>query len=191
MNKIGDIDWKPIKTEYITTNIGQRALAKKYGISLTVLSNKSIAEGWVAERKKYADRCVSSAVRKSARREASHIERLMKATGKALDVAMEAFEDEKQFHRYIITDGIGPGMTETNEREFSKVDTKALKDLTAVIKELTGLMRDFYNLPTPSQAESQRIAAERLELDKRKADTDSTDNDIEVVLSDEIKGWAK
>ena len=104
---------------------------------------------------------------------------------------MEAFEDEKQFNRYIISEGIGGGATETTEREFAKVDTKALKDLTGVLKDLTGLMRDFYNIPTPAQAEAQRIAAARLELDRKKAEADSTDDGVEVVIKGEAEEWAK
>ena len=75
--------------------------------------------------------------------------------------------------------------------EFAKVDPKALKDLTGVLKDLTGLMRDFYNIPTPAQAEAQRIAAARLELDRKKAEADSTDDGVEVVIKGEAEEWAK
>ena len=102
---------------------------------------------------------------------------------------MEAFEDEKQFNRYIVSEGCGDGFSETSEKIFDKVDTKALKDLTGVLKDLTGLMRDFYNIPTPAQAEAQRIAAERLALDKKRAEAgEATDTALEIIgLPEEYK----
>ena len=62
--------------------------------------------------------------------------------------------------------------------------------LTAVLKDLTGLMRDFYNIPTPAQAEAQRIASERLEMDRHKADASNDNlNEIEIVFEAGEEGW--
>ncbi len=187
-----EIDWNAIKTEYITTNTSQRKLAAKYGVSGHAIAERSKAEKWVEQRERYNSRAVAKSIEKSAAKESNRLARLITATTKAIDVAMEAFEDERQFHRYIITEGIGSGATETEEREFAKIDTKALKDLTGVLKDLTGLMRDYYNLPTPAQAEAQRIAAERLEMDKRKAEADAgTDKAVEVIIRGEAEDWAR
>lgn len=191
MAKSGEIDWTAIKTEYITTGINQRELAEKHHIGRSRLTDRCRNEGWVQKRKEYQERCVVKASQKVGNKEVNRLARLMDATSKAIGVAMEAFEDDKQFNRYIISEGIGGGATETEERIYSKVDTKALKDLTGVLKDLTALMRDFYNIPTAAQAEAQRIAAERLELEKRKADADSTDDGIQVVISGEAEEWAK
>lgn len=184
------IDWAQLKTEYVTTRCSYRQLSEKYGVSIAVISKVSKREKWIQLREQYNQKCFMNAQKKIANKEINRLARLITATTKAVDVAVGAFEDEKQFNRYIITEGIGGGATETTEREFAKVDTKALKDLTGVIKDLTALMRDFYNLPTPAQAESQRIAAERLEMDKRKADADRTDDSIHVVLGD-AEEWAR
>lgn len=70
----------------------------------------------------------------------------------------------------------------TEERTYQKVDTKALKDLTGVLKDLTGLVRDLYGIPTQAQAEAQRIAAERLELDRKKAEDGSADTHAELEI---------
>lgn len=45
--------WHDIKTEYITTEISTRAIAKKYGISYSILSKRSAREHWEAARKQY------------------------------------------------------------------------------------------------------------------------------------------
>lgn len=49
-------------------------------------------------------------------------------------------------------------------------------------EDLTGLVRDLYGIPTQAQAEAQRIAAERLELDRKKAEEGSTDTHAELEI---------
>lgn len=92
-----------------------------------------------------------------------------------------------------LTETLIPGVSETKEKIFEKVDTKALRDVVYMLKELTGMMRDFYNIPTPAQAEAQRIAAERLELEKRRVDADTNeDREVGIVIMPEIvKEWSK
>lgn len=182
MAKPNSVDWNPIRTEYITTKCSYRQLSEKYGVSIGNISKTSVREHWKERREQFTKKTFKKAEEKAANQEANRLARLITATTKAIDVAMEAFEDDKQFNRYIVTEGIGGGATETRECEFAKVDTKALKDLTGVLKDLTALMRDFYNIPTPSQAEAQRIAAERLELEKKKAENnEAADTTLEIV----------
>ena len=190
-------DWQKMKSEYITTDISYRKLGQKYGVNSTTISVRGKTEGWVEERKRFRSKTLAKALGKSSEREAGRLARLMDTTSRAIDVAVKAFADEDQFNRYLIEmreEYAAPVIEEdgetaisqrtwTEERTFRKVDTKALKDLTAVLKDLTGLMRDFYNIPTQAQAEAQRIAAERLELEKKKAAADSEERgDITVVL---------
>lgn len=192
MAKKGGVDWAPIRTEYITTKCSYRQLSEKYGVAIGNISKVSIREHWREQREQFVQKAFKKAEEKACNKEANRLARLITATTKAIDVAMEAFEDEKQFNRYIISEGIGGGATETTEREFAKVDTKALKDLTGVLKDLTGLMRDFYNIPTPAQAEAQRIAAERLALDQRRAEADAdTDTTVTVIMENSLDDYSK
>lgn len=186
------LDWKAIKTEYITSTQSQRELAEKYGVSMTTLGGRARKEKWTTARREYRQKVIEKATRKAADKEANRLSRLMDATNKVLDVVMGAFEDEKQFNRYIVSEGSGDGFSETSEKIFDKVDTKAVKDLTSVLKDLTGLTRDFYNCPTPAQAEQQRIAAERLELDKRRADAEEVkDSTVKVIFADDTEDYAQ
>lgn len=209
---MANADWKKIKTEYITTDISQRKLAAKYGVSHIAISNRSKNECWVKAREQYKAKTLAKTLEKSSTIEANRLARLMDTTTKAIDVAVKAFEDESQFNRYIVErkekyafpvtgiekpDGEDAESVElisekqwTEEKIFAKVDTKALKDLTSVLKDLTSLMRDFYNIPTPAQAEAQRIAAERLELDRLKAAASKeTADDIEVIFNAGPEEW--
>ena len=197
-----DYDWNAIRTEYVTTKIGLRELAKKYGVGTTALGLHCREEGWVAQRAAHRDTVVKKAVRKSEAKEVNRLARLMTATTKALDVAMEAFEDSDQFNRYIVQrrekymGGRDAAQGDVIEREwseeqtFNKIDTRALKDLTGILKDLDSLLRNYYNIPTPAQAEAQRIAAERLELDKRKAEAaiDEDDDESGVILIPDTDG---
>lgn len=203
---MADVNWEKIKVEYITTDISLRKLAKKYDIPYSNISRRSANEEWVEQRHRYKAKVTSKTVEKSANREANRLARLMDTTSKAIDVAVKAFGDADQFNRYIVErrekyafpttgeDEEDPNLiaekTWSEEQVYAKIDTKALKDMTAVLKDLTALMRDFYNMPTPAQAEAQRIAAERLELDKRKAEAaDSNTDGIEITFNAGEEDW--
>ncbi len=189
---MAEIDWSAIKTEYVTTDISQSKLAEKYGVRRATLCKHCNDEGWVKQREQYRTDACTKAYKKTVNSEADRLAKLINATRKMVDVAMGALDDEQQFNRYIVTENVGGGATQTEERIFTKVDTKALKELTSVIKDLTGLMREFYNIPTPAQAEAQRIAAERFALEKHKAEeAERQDKTIEIVMSDELEEFCK
>ena len=57
-----------------------------------------------------------------------------------------------------------------------------MQKITISASSLTGLVRDLYGIPTQAQAEAQRIAAERLELDRKKAEDVSTDTHAELEI---------
>ena len=205
---MADVNWEEIKVEYITTDISLRKLAKKYDIPQSNINRRCSNEKWVEQREQYKSKVTAKTVEKSANREASRLTRLMDTTSKAIDVTVKAFGDPEQFNRYIVEKREKYGFpvptgdgdagdtsllserTWSEEQVFCKIDTKALKDMTAVLKDLTALMRDFYNLPTPAQSEAQRIAKERLELEKRKVDAADNDTDeIEVTFNAGPEEW--
>lgn len=199
-------DWDALKMEYVTTKTTYAKLAEKYGISISQIKIVAARDGWTNERKKFTARVQQKAYRKACNHEADRLARLITATTGAIDVAMRAIGDDEQFNRYLVErrekyavpvadadeaaeDGELPPDGKlllerqwTEERTYQKVDTKALKDLTGVLKDLTGLVRDLYGIPTQAQAEAQRIAAERLELDRKKAEDGSTDTHAELEI---------
>lgn len=58
-------DWARIKSEYITSEISQRALAKKYGVSNGAVSKHAKAEGWDAEKETHKETLVNSVKQKA------------------------------------------------------------------------------------------------------------------------------
>lgn len=209
---MAETNWEIIKTEYITTDISHRKLASKYSVPLSNIQRRSKAENWVDCRSQYKAKVTSKTLEKSANRESNRLAKLMDVTSKAIDVVVSAFDDKDQFKRHLVdrqekyafpsyqgeeTDEGGEVDTKdllaekrwTEEQVFQKIDSKALKDFTAVLKDLTGLMRDFYNIPTPAQAEAQRIAAERLELDRRKnAMSEEDDDETGIIMMPSVLG---
>ena len=189
--------WDALKMEYVTTKTTYAKLAEKYGISISQIKIVAARDGWTNERKKFTARVQQKAYRKACNHEADRLARLITATTGAIDVVMRAIGDDEQFNRYLVErrekyavpvadeaaeDGELPPDGKlllerqwTEEQTYQKVDTKALKDLT-------GLVRDLYGIPTQAQAEAQRIAAERLELDRKKAEDGSTDTHAELEI---------
>lgn len=176
------LDWEAIKTEYITTDTSLSKLAEKYGATKSLLAKKSTAEGWVEARKRYVNDLVAETIEKAKQQDVKRLSKLMDATGKLIDVAMRAIEDDDQFNRFIVSEGIGEGMSETSEKVFSKVDTKALKDTVAVLKDLTAMVRDFYDIPTAAQREQRDQARQRAEIEKKRAEKEEAGGNITIIV---------
>lgn len=61
-----EIDWIAIKTEYCTTGIGQRKLAKKYGIPFQTLRDRAKVERWYSEKQETLHDISTISVQKTA-----------------------------------------------------------------------------------------------------------------------------
>lgn len=181
------VNWEEVKLKYITTDVSLRKLATEYGINPTTVYERSSNEGWVALRKHYRSEILAKTLDLKSGEEVDRLDGLIKSATKAIDVVVKAFSDEEQFYRYISKNKT---TGEFVEKKFRKIDTQALRDLTTVLKDLTGLVRDFYDIPTPAQAEARRIAGERLEMDKKKLDEAENDtSEIEIVFSAGPEEW--
>ena len=163
-----DVDWQAIKTEYITTDTSLSKLAEKYGCSKAQIGKVCAKDGWVEARKQFVADVLSETVAHEVEAQSQRLIKLMEATTRAIDVAMEALDVDRQFYRYIVNEGVGEGMSRTHEKQFEKLDTKALKEFVGILKDLTALARDFDNAPTPGEAEARRINRRRLELEEKK-----------------------
>ena len=120
--------WGQLRQEYIHSDLSLKKLSEKYGVSKRQLERRSAREGWSALRERARGGPLSE---DTARR-------LTEAVEKALKVVQDAFEDEKQFHRYLVKT---KGAEELEERIFRKLDTKALKEVTAALKDLKAMLQ--------------------------------------------------
>lgn len=190
------IDWTAIKAEYITGTISYRKLADNWGVSFRTLSDRALREGWKEARDKHRNNVVEKTVQKVASRKASTTANKLCDLQEAADnmgrVIAEIFADSEQFYRHIIQTRDGDNW-DAAERIFDKADTKAIKDLTGAMKDLAAVMRNIYDLPTAQEQAAMDIAAERLRLDKAKAEAEQNTGDDEVKVeffNPEEEGWA-
>ena len=127
------VNWEKIKTEYITGDISQRKLAEKYGVPRGTLQAHANREKWSDLRKKSKANVVKTAVKKAEAKQAKVASKELTLLDKIEKHLDRAISDVDQFNRYIVTEQIGHGMTETSEQMYSKADMKALKDAMQVL----------------------------------------------------------
>ena len=180
------IDWGAIKAAYVTSTKSYKRIATEYKLPFGTVANKGKEDGWPALRKAFQEEAACRAIANEVDNEANRLGKIIQAANAMGDVIAGVFADADQFHRHIVQDSHGDESI-TSERIFAKVDSRAIKDLTGALKDMTLVLRNLYNLPTQAEAEAQRIAAERLNMDKRKMEAESgTDKSIKVVLAN---GW--
>lgn len=144
---MGSIDWKSIKTEYISSDISIRELAEKHGISLSTVKSRSSKEGWVEARKQFqtdVDTKVNQKVEEqSARRRARAIIKAQQTAIKIGSVLSKVASKTDQFYMHIVQETCD-GSSEAVCREFDKPDTRAIRDCTAALKDLTACIRELF-----------------------------------------------
>ena len=64
------INWTTIETEYVTKNISQIKLSKKYKISRSTIQNRCKKGNWTDKRKKYQSVLVQKSVQKAVEKDA-------------------------------------------------------------------------------------------------------------------------
>lgn len=185
-------DWVKIKTEYITGNIGQKALAKKYGVSANILQKRARTEKWVEEKKKFAVKVVEKAVQKEVNRASAELAKELRAADMASDVILKALEDSKQFNRWIVTEA-GDGWTITDEKVFEKVDMRSMKDAVATLKMIEQLKRSVQGILTVQEEHQRDIALRKIALEEKKAEAEeATDTTVTIKFAgDELEEWSK
>ena len=161
------IDWAKIKEKYCTTNLSYRKLQDEFGVSYVTIAKKCKAENWAAERKEVTKEKIKKFEKNAVRKQVN-----------VLSGALETTETCLRYADQLLNCG------ELNARD--------LKDVSTAVKNCVGLLRDFYNIPTPGEEAARYIASERLELDKRKAEaeTESDNSTIEVVFTGRTEGAA-
>lgn len=165
----GKIDWVKLETLYVSGNMSLRELARSEGVSLSTLSGVSAREEWSRKRTQYRDKVKARSLARAQARGAKKLDRMIKAVEKTADMAMKALEDKDQFRRYIVTEG-SEGCMESTEKVFEKLDTKALKEYAAAMRDLSGMLRDYYGLRLPADQVREEIAKEKLELERKRTE---------------------
>lgn len=166
-------NWELIEAEYISTAISQSKLAAKCGIPFRTLADRALAGKWVAKRKAYKQQVVQSTVKKLASsasaKDYAKLVRLQNAADRMAAHLEKATDDADQFRRHVVIVGDGMGASHAECNIYDKYDARAMKDMSAAIKDMTATLRNLYQLPTEAELEAQKLAREKLALEKQKA----------------------
>ena len=133
-------DWQAIKTEYITTDTSYRKLAQKYGVNVTNIAKKASSEGWVEQRKQYANETQLKTLAKISQQEANRAAKIHSVADKLL-LKIEAMVDSDE-----------------------PLDTKGIRALTAAVKDLKEIHSVRSDLD--KQEQEARIANLRKQAEK-------------------------
>ena len=155
-------DWEKIKSDYLTGNMSLRELAEKHGVSLSTLGTRAAKEEWTEKRQHHRNKVVAKTEEKRAGRKAEKILRLQEAADRMQQHIDKVLEDEEQFHRHLVNFG-------TKEVLHKKADTKAIRDMTAALKDLTDIIRDVYGIAGMDLKHRMKMDKEKLKLEKEKA----------------------
>lgn len=166
------LDWKAIKTEYITTSISQRELAKKRGVSMSTLRRNAQKQGWYEAKKKYQSRVVQKAVQKIETKESNLLARELSVADKITGVLEKTFKDVNQFQRHIVQTKEKKSDSETvweaKELVFNKIDMQALKQAADTLQVIEKVKRSILHILTETERVQLEMAREKLELEKQK-----------------------
>lgn len=205
------LDWEAIKTEYITTDTSQSKLAKKYGVPRSTICKWCAKEGWVAAREQYRAGVVQKTIGLRAQEDAKKLDKLIGAANQITDIAVEALTKKETLYTVVMerrekyelpVDGTtgelwsaetGDGVPVlekqwSEDRRTDALNTRALKDLASIVKDMTGLLREFYDLPTVAQREQREINLARLEIERKKAEQGTPEGGITIIVPTDAEG---
>ena len=159
-------NWTKIRTEYVTGSIGQRELAKKHGVPLRTLQDRSRSEGWVEQRREHRSATVAKACSKISDEQADQMAReLTAAAGELLTMVRQGIQHLNRpvrSHKYKVE---GEDGSEITTEWLTQDDPNGIVDLKGA-KAAANALRDVYailGLKTELERQEQeaRIAALR------------------------------
>lgn len=156
------IAWDKLKKEYITGAISQEALAKKHGIAVRTVVDRSRKEHWFDKRKEWRRKVSEKSIEREAEEAARKDTRIYDITNRLIDKIAEAAED------------------------IDPTDVQAFRALTIALKDIKDIRGDKSERDIAEQ--EARIA--KLRADTKKAEEDKAGAAaVEIIgLPEDYKG---
>lgn len=102
------MDWKAIRTEYITGDISYRKLAEKHGVSFSTLRHKAIEEQWYNQKAQNCNKIVTKSIEKIVEKESTKLaktdEKYYRILDKLFDKAEELVENTPVWQLTMLKD---------------------------------------------------------------------------------------
>lgn len=129
-------NWSRIRSAYVTGEMSQREVAKKYGVSESQLAVRASNEGWVQMRREHRRKVEEKARQKAAEKKASAMAAQLVDIGTASE------------NLAALINEISADANKLRVGRTKKPDTKAIRNLTGSLRDLVDVLRDVYELPT-------------------------------------------
>lgn len=196
------MDWKSIRNEYITDESSSyRKLAKKYGVSLTAITNKAKQENWVEKRRQFKDKTTTKTIEVLSDRSADKLTRVMDITDKLLDKLEKAVEelDIQLFKDVVKTKEIeynhekrpDKPTKETIHEQEKVIEVKSIVDRSG-IKALASALRDIKEVQMLKTELDRREQEARITKLQKEAEADEKDNnEIRVTIEGGLDEFSK
>lgn len=149
---------------------------------MSSLTKYAKANDWTEKRKKHCEKIVAKTADKIVTKKSDKMASLITAADKTAQIIENALSDKEQLYKYIVTENTGDFSQKTNEYVFTKLDTKALKDIVTSLKDLTAVIRNINEIPTNAEKEARKIAREKIELEKKKAEAGAEKLDRTITV---------
>lgn len=116
-------DWDAIKTEYITTDISQRKLAKKCGVSYGTLRGRCEREGWVAMKEEHQRKVIANVTQELEKKQIKNLVKEVEATDVATELVLKFLNGQKEDNR------------------ASSIDTKRLNEAVSALSKCAAIKK--------------------------------------------------
>lgn len=169
------IDWDQARNDFVTGNVSFKAISRKYGVSDRSVRIRAADEDWREKREAYREKVSSDALNRVAREEtakqAEQLKKLCFITERLEEEMERCIKDPEQLQKWLVQNTRrkkGTTETITEEKTFTKFDTRALRDLSRTAETLTQLKRSLHGLFDASEERRAKLESERLEMERER-----------------------
>lgn len=162
------IHWDQLEFEYITKKTSYRKLAEKHKVSRGAVEKYAREHKWTKQRSQYWGNIKANALARTGAHEVERLVILQQEADAMAEVLEKVIKDKKQFQRHVATGVDVMGNVNIVEAIVDKYDMKAIKNYTAALRELSGVVRDLYEIYPEPVRQKMKIDNEKLKLDKEK-----------------------
>lgn len=141
------INYKKLETEYISTRISYRQLAKKHNLSERQIARYGKEHGWVEKRQQFVGKVAAKTQSALIQSETDKLLAICSAVDFLKDTVADALSDPQQLYTRVWFDAETGTATEYTT---SKIDVSAVKSLAGALKDLASVVRDVYGIAAQS-----------------------------------------
>ena len=196
------VDWKAIKTEYITNESSSYTkLSKKYGISRSTIANRAGRECWATQKERYQNDVVTKTIASVGEKQVDKMSRIQDVSDKLLAKIERAIEelDIQLLKRVEKTKTIEYNNIERPDKptkevvheEEKVIEVSSIVDRTG-LKAITSALRDIKEIQMLKSELDKREQEARIANLQRQAEKDDNNiSEVAVVIAGGDSAWQK